>query len=76
MYVVFKYVHAVNNNIIWSILSSKYAIEEAESRHVPSDVNDDDAHDNDDDAASSSSADRMNHSSQWLRKRRCNSFCN
>ena len=69
MYVVFKYVHAVNNNIIWSILSSKYAIEEAESRHVLSDVNDDDAHDNDDDAASSSSVDRMNHSSQWLRKR-------
>ena len=66
MYGVFKYVHAENNNIIWSILASKYAIEEAESRHVPSDVNDDDAHD---DAASSSSADRMNHSSQWLRKR-------
>ena len=52
-----------------AILSSKYAIEEAESRHVPSDVDDDDAHDNDDDAASSSSADRMTHSSQWLRKR-------
>ena len=71
MYGVFKYVHAENNNIIWSILSSKYAIEEAESRHVPSDVNDDDALDNDDDAASSSSssAGRMNHSSQWLRKR-------
>ena len=48
MYGVFKYVHAENNNIIWSILSSKYAIEEAESRHVLSDVNDDDAHDNDD----------------------------